>query len=536
MKTPNLGHALLFARVETKRRIRVLLRSRLQAGALAIAGIFLVVFSAAAALGAFNIGESVSGPIDAEIVEYGPLAASALFLGATGLTAIRIVGEQGELDHEAGMLTTIPYRDGVLGLLLAELVGVAAYAAVPVVCISVGIAVGSGSVVLGASVLVAAGTLAAVGTLAGHALGYALRYGFTANSRLAKYKTPLGVAIFLVYLYVVGVSQDASFFMPLLDAVGATPIGWIGLLPFAVVGDAAVTEAVAGLVVAVVALPVLLAAAIRGAGAAWYADEAHTEARVEREETSVSAGPLERVVGRPSAWVARTAWTRARRAPIKLVFVIYPAFVLLTPVTQAVQTGEVPATLPAIFAVYGAWAAGAGFALNPLGDEGAMLPVTLTSGVPGRSLARGLVSAGAVAGASVVLPLTLVSAVLVPFDAVQLGLLTVSTVALLVGACMLATGIGTLFPRFEGVRISRSRRVVAPSLVAFGIYSLVLLVVAAPGLATQVPAVADALADGIGITPALVQALGTLVTAVFVGLCGYASYRVAGSRIDDYRL
>ena len=42
----------------------------------------------------------------------------------------------------------------------------------------------------------------------------------------------------------------------------------------------------------------------------------------------------------------------------------YPAFVLLTPVTQAVQTGEVPATLPAIFAVYGAWAAGAGISVS----------------------------------------------------------------------------------------------------------------------------------------------------------------------------
>ncbi|QDX41210.1 hypothetical protein [Salarchaeum sp. JOR-1] len=536
MKPPNVGHALLFARVETKRRIRVLLRSRLQAGAIAIAGVFLFVFSGAAALGAFTLADSLSGTVDAEIVRYGRLTAAALVLASTGLTGIRIVGEQGELDHEAGMLTTIPYRDGVLGLLLAELVGVAAYAALPTLCVSIALAAGSGSAALGASVLVAATTLGVLGTATGHALGYALRYAFTASSRLAKYKTPLGVAVFLAYIYVVGVSQDASFFMPLLDAVGATPLGWVGLLPFAVIGAASVTDAAIGLAVAVVAIPLLLAAAVRGAGAAWYVDEAHTDSRVERDETSVSAGPLERVVGRPSAWVARTAWTRARRAPIKLVFVIYPAFVLLTPVTQAVQTGEIPATLPAIFAVYGAWAAGAGFALNPLGDEGAMLPVTLTSGVPGRSLARGLVAAGALAGAVVVLPLAVGSALLVPFDAVQVALLVVATGALLAGASMLATGIGTLFPRFEGVRISRSRRVVTPSLVAFGVYSFALLVVAAPGLATQVPVVADALADRLGLTTSLVQALGTLLTAVLVGICGYASYRVAGANIDDYRL
>ncbi|MEE6209178.1 hypothetical protein U3A55_03255 [Salarchaeum sp. III] len=536
MKTPNVGHALLFARVETKRRIRVLFRSRLQGGALAVAGLFLVVFSIAAAVGAFNIGESLSGTVDADVVQYGPLAAAALFLASTGLTGIRIVGEQGELDHEAGMLTTIPYRDAVLGLLFAELVGVAAYAALPTLCVSVALAIGANSPALGASILVVATALGLLGTVTGHALGYALRYAFTASERLSKYKTPLGVAVFLAYIYVVGVSQDASFFMPLLDAVGATPLGWVGLLPFAVIDSASLTDATVGLAVAVVAIPVLLAAAVRGAGAAWYVDEAHTESRVEREETSVSAGPLERVVGRPAAWVARTAWTRARRAPIKLVFVIYPAFVLLTPVTQAVQTGEVPATLPAIFAVYGAWAAGAGFALNPLGDEGAMLPVTLTSGVPGRSLARGLVAAGALAGASVVLPIAVAAAVLVPFDPVQVGLLVVSTAALLVGACMLATGVGALFPRFEGVRISRSRRVVAPSLIAFGIYSLVLLVVAAPGLATQVPAVADTLADRLGLAASLVQALGTLLTAVLVGICGYVSYRVAGSKIDEYTL
>jgi len=537
VRLPNGRHASLLARVETKRRIRVLLRSRLQAGALAITALFMLVATAGLSFAAYSVGERVATEGVAEYVRYGRLGASALFLVGTALTGLRVVGEQGELDHEAGILTTIPHRDAVFGLLLAELVGLAAYVTIPLVCLSVAVALGSGSAALGAAVLVTAATTLVLGLFAGQAFGYVLRYGFVASRLLARYKTALAVLVFLAYMYVVTVSQDASFAIPLLEAVGATPIGWVGLLPFAVIGDASLVEALAGVAVSAAVLPILLGVATLAAGAAWYADEPTGERETTtHESTTIDAGPLERAVGRPSAWVARTAWTRAYRAPMKLVFVLYPAFVLVTPVVEAVRTGVVAPSLPVIFAVYGAWAAGAGFALNLLGDEGAMLPVTLTSGVSGTAFVRGIVSAAAVAGAPVVVPLAVGAGLLVPFPPVQLVLLALSTVALLVGAGMLATGIGTALPRFESVRISRSRRVVAPSLFAFGVYSFVLVVVASPGLATQVPFVADALADQLGVSATALRAGGTVATAVLVGVCGYVSYRSAAKKVDDWTL
>ncbi|GGL56309.1 hypothetical protein [Halocalculus aciditolerans] len=534
---PNPSHALAIGRFETVRRFRVVTGSALQLVALAVGALFLVGVAFGAAAGAYVVGGQLAAGAVSNAATYATWTASGIVLGLGGLTGFRIVGEQGEIDHEAGMLTTVPYRDVVGGILVAELVGVAVYLTPLALLVGGGLAVGSGSLLAGVCVPLAVGVLAVFAVTAGHAVGYVLRAGIARSPFFAAHKSKLAVGVFLAYMYFVTVYQDFSVFRPLLDAVGGTPVGWVGLAPLAALGTASPLLAVAGFAAVAAVTPVCLRAAVAAAGDAWYTETvASTRASGEHEETSVAGGRLASAVGGPSAWVARIALTRAYRRPIKVVFVLYPSFALVTPLADIAQTGEVPGALPVVIAVYGAWAAGAGFALNPLGDDGAMLPVTLTSGLSGRAYVRGLVTAAVLAGAGVVLPAALVLGVLVPLTPTQLLTLAAATLALLVGGSMLATGVGCAFPRFDAVRISRSRRVVAPSLIAFAVYSLVLFIVSLPGLATQSTLVASGIGNAVGLSAESVQVFGALVTAGFVGVAGYVSYRSAVDAVDSYTL
>lgn len=470
--------------------------------------------------------------------QYATWASAGLFLSVAAIICLRIVGEGGEIDHSAGVLTTVRHEDVVGGILATELTGVATYAFIPLLAASIALTVGSGSIFLGVATFLTASVVLVFAVLTGHAIGYLLRYAFVRSALLAAHKTKLVVVVFLAYLYFVTVQQDLSMFLPMLTAIGETPFGWIGLTPLALWDPDSLPLVLGGWAAVVLLSPVLLVIATNAAERAWYADEVSpsTEHAGGTGTTNVTAGVLERYVGRPPAWIARIAVTRAYRAPMKLVFVLYPAFFILSPIVQIAQTGVVPPSVPVLLAVYGAWAVGAGFALNPLGDEGAMLPITITSGVSGDRFLLGLVVATTGVGTVVVLPLTLVAAALVPLPLTQLVFLAVSTVVLLVGGAMLATGIGCAFPRFESVRISRSRRVVAPSLIAFAIYSLVLVLVASPGMTTQVPAVADGIAHLLSVPQSTVRAVGTTLTAVLVGICGYGSYKAGARTLDTYRL
>lgn len=535
---PEPAHALLIGRTEVKRRLRILTGSPLQFGAIIVAGLFLLALAAGGTFGAYLFGQQLAAGTISSIARYATWASAGAFLSVAAITCLRIVGEGGEIDHPAGMLTTVRHEDIVGGILVTELTGVAAYVLLPLFAASTALAVGAKSVFIGVSVFVTAVAVLSFAALTGHALGYVLRYAFVRSAFLAAHKTKLAVAVFLAYLYFVTVQQDPSVFLPILTALGQTPMGWLGLTPLVLQDPTSLTLVLGGWATIIVLGPALLFVATAAAGRAWYADEVSptTEHDRGRGTTTVSAGVLERYVGRPTAWVARISVTRAYRAPMKLVFVLYPAFFIISPIVQIAQTGVVPPSVPILLAVYGAWAVGAGFALNPLGDEGAMLPVTLTSGITGDRFLLGLVVATTGAGTIVVLPLTLIAGALVPLALTQLVFLAITTVALLIGGAMLATGIGCAFPRFESVRISRSRRVVAPSLIAFAIYSLVLVLVATPGMVTQVPAAAAVLSHALPLSTPVIRALGTLLTATLVALCGLVSYRGGARTIDTYRL
>jgi ABC-2 type transport system permease protein len=147
------------------------------------------------------------------------------------------------------------------------------------------------------------------------------------------------------------------------------------------------------------------------------------------------------------------------------------------------------------------------------------------------------------AGALVTVPLGTVLvaalAVAVPLDPDALAAVVVGTpLSVLVGS-LFAIGIGTAFPRYEAVNITRSTKAVVPSLVAFLAYSLFLVLVVTAGGIVYEPAVEPFVAGlvswllpfGWSITPDTVG-LAARAALVPLAVAPFASVWYAVRRFD----
>lgn len=242
------------------------------------------------------------------------------------------------------------------------------------------------------------------------------------------------------------------------------------------------------------------------------------------------------IISSPTLRIAQKSWRRAYRAPAKLQFAAWPIFFLIAPIQQSVESGEVSTVLPVSIVIYGAWATGAAFTLNPLGDEGAVLPITLVSGIRGTQLLRGLIFAGAAIGGPATVILATATGLASPmggFSAVATGILGG---VLCLGACAIGASVGTALPKFERTRLSRNYKAVVPSMWAFAVYSLVLFVVILPGLFASVPLLNQWLGGLIGVTPQMIALVGLALTALLAGIAAWIGLRAAGMKIDDYTL
>ncbi len=245
---------------------------------------------------------------------------------------------------------------------------------------------------------------------------------------------------------------------------------------------------------------------------------------------------LSRVLSRPAVGVVAVDWKRARRSPISLSFALYPVIVLAGPIVTAVQSGEIGTGLPLWILLSGTWIAGALFALNVIGQEGAALPVTLLSETPERALIVGHVVSGGLLLAPVTVVATVGTAVLSPHSLPTVASLGVSAVVLSAVSGAIATGIGAVFPRFEAVSVSRSRKAIVPSIPGFVGYSTVILVVALPTVIAHSGTVGHAISSFLGVDQFLIGVLGTVISVVFACLAGIGSMHVARDRVSDYRI
>ncbi len=535
----------LIARTELRRRVRAIKDNPKQLVGLLLGGVFALLPLAASVGGAYFLGAAFrtgEAAFDA-LGLLGSLAGGAFAVFAF-IVGIRLAQNRDVLDEPEGVLVAVDHREATAGAALAEFAGGVGVFSVAAGAAGVAFAVGARRPA--SALLVAAAFLspALLGSMVGFAGGIGVRLAVSRVEVLARVKTALGLAVALGYFWFLVSSPAESPLAPVMTALAETPLGWFAHLALlGVAPGAAVGRALAAAGVVLVGVPALFYLTTLLTAELWFGD-AVTAGRDEggdADRRRVGARGLSRfdavggLVSRPTLRTAQKSWLRARRAPITLSYVLYPMFFLYVPVRRALS-GSVTATVAASVAVYLAWAAGAAFTLNPLGDEGAALPTTLTTPVRGRQFVGGRCLVGVVLGAPAAALGAGGAAVLADASPAVVVALAAFGGALAAAATGVAAGAGTAFPKFETTRISRSRRAVLPGLVAFAVYSVGLLAVAAPGAAAAVPVVRRTAADLLGVGTTAVVVGGVGFSAVLAGVAGLAAAAYAVRRFDAYEM
>lgn len=422
----------------------------------------------------------------------------ALFwLFASFIITQRVVSARTRIEGESLMLTTVSARTAAGGLLVAEILRVLAYFGLPILVLT-----GTGIILLAspASLILvptAAFLFIATAVLTGSMIGYAVAWLVATSRFIARHKTLLGSAVsliamggyfFFLYPQIGGMSQAALAWLP---------IGWFADL--AVVGTPIAGSFVrsAGAVLGSVVVLVIGGSVIeRETAALWFSEPVSadsggtTRESATREESftrqshhdALAAGvkPLviPYVVSTPVRRVAEWTLLRTRRDPNRLTFLLIPVFTIGSSiVSTGLQSGSLRTLAAPVSAVLFPWLAGALFAMNPFGDEGSVLPVTLTA-ISGREYVRGLMMPGLVLGLPIVIVVTSIAGVFSPYPlAVRIGLVVLG-VYLTSVAVAIAPAIGMALPRFSAISVGRSRDVLPPRLSAAFLH---LLVVTIPG-------------------------------------------------------
>ena len=547
---------LTIARLEFRRAARVVAGDRTKLLlTLAIAVMALGPITAVGVLLLPAAGESVAaGDLeavdDAMVVDAATGGFAFVWLLAAVMATIRTVTTVADVDEPACLLVSTSVRNVVVGLIGAELLSFAVWLFPPALLLSSAFAYGAGSVVPVALVL---GLLAAVLVTAlpvGFAVGVGIRHLLTVYEPIARYRTPILVGVGLAYFGAIALDLFGSVFDGLYGPLAASPLGWPGHALLTVVpGLSPSSGALLGAAIgALVLVPTALTAGIAAARVHWFADPARTDdGPTSVESSSRLSTLLAGRVDRPTRTVAVTAIRRARRAPVRLLYVAYPLFGAVFFLEEIVRTGTIPTPVAVLLALYVVWGAGALFTLNPLGDLGRALPAVMTASVSGRQVVSGLVLAGALVAVPVAL-------VVVPLVGLVSPLTLEATAAILVGAVVgtvvapaLATGIGALFPRFGSVRVTSNREAVMASKTAFAVYTAAIALPTGAAAILYEDGLADVLAAVATGVLTLIPQLEATVSPTAVTLAAWIvlplgvlapilSYRFAVRRFDGYRL
>ncbi|SNZ12462.1 hypothetical protein SAMN06269185_1757 [Natronoarchaeum philippinense] len=473
-------------------------------------------------------------------------AVALAWLAVSAFVTMRTVNYRGDPDAPAGLLTTVPVFDAVVGFLLAEAVVVGAWAALPMLVFAGSLAVGAHAAAPVLALPVVGAVVLAWAVPVGFLVGIVVRHALLTVDPIASNRTALIIVAMVAYFGLLMTDAFGVIVSAIFPFLAALPVGWIGDLlvldlpritaaPVRILGSVAITAVV---------VPVLVTASARVAEAHWLADGVIEGDDDSDADTVVGDSAIDRIadllpdgVGRPTRSVVRAVVVRARRSPVQLLYLIYPLFAAF-PVAQDIYTaGSIPGYLPWLLPVFVIWAAGAAFTLNVLGEQGSTMPVVLSAPSGPRHVLLGNVGAGVllglVPGAAIAVIVGLLGPTGVP-QAVALGVLTAVGV---VGANMMATGIGVAFPRFGTVQVMNNREAIAPSKSAFAIFTLLVLpfgpicwlLVSAGG--------PGALVDALGLTtPAVaVRAVAAAVLLAWLAVAA-GSMRYALDRIGTYTL
>ncbi|MFC4550482.1 MULTISPECIES: hypothetical protein [Halorussus] len=542
-----LRNGVRIAGVEFRRSLRALGGNPVQLAVFAVTALFFVgAPTAAGAYVALHMGASLLEVVP--VVEGARSALAFLWLVPTIMVAQRAVGKTGRIDHADGMLTVTLAVDVVVGLLLAEYARLLAVVSLPILVVAASLAYGLGAPAAFATIVAALFALLTTAVLTGHLLGVLLKTVLEGSELLTRHKSALAALAFAAYLAAAFSEGFGGWFADALGVLATLPTGWFGdLLALGFPGASPSPIRIAGAVALfAVGVPVLLALDVRASTRLWYGDRARPAVRRHASSSGSNVRLLAGVASGPTRAIAAGVWRRTARGPLRLVYVVYPLLLLFAPLRDAVTTGRVPESLPVLLALYGTWAIGAA-ALNPLGDEGAMLPTTVTSTVRGRRFVGGHVLAVALVGLPVLVAVTATAGLLSPLAPTVWLPLTVAGGYLAMAGPLVALAIGTAFPRFGEVRITRSRSAVVPSKTAFVYYTLALVLGFGGSVVALVPGAAVLLSNVVAFWSSLLghpvdvgaNALrlgGGSVGFLLVVVAPPLAYRYAVRRFETYTL
>ncbi|QIB74026.1 TetR family transcriptional regulator [Halogeometricum borinquense] len=474
---------------------------------------------------------------------------------AVFLVTQRVVSTYPRPEAESLLLTTASTRSIVFGLALAETLRILAYAIAPILVLTALLAYSIGSVVLMAVVPLVVVIVAATAVVTGSLIGYGIALLLATSPFVARHKTALGVPVVLVFMGVFFVFQVPETLGVSRSAFGWLPMGWLADL--VAVGTPLVGSSVnavgafAGSILVLVLGGVLLE---REATALWFGDEVDPTATTDESgidspvadagsktrtwtglRTAISPLVIPSRIDLPTRRVAEMTLLRARRDPRRLSFLIMPLAVLVGPLSISGSFSSLLEQLPILCVTFLPWIFGAAMTLNPLGDEGSVLPVTLVAATPSQFI-RGILLPGVVYGAPVAAVITVVTAVGGGYSLpVVVGLAAVAAFVTLVAAPA-GAAVGVYLPRFSAVSVGQSNDVLPPRTSAMIVHGILIIppagllayLIASPGVAELVSEILPI------VTPTAVR-FGVSAAAVLVGvLVGLTGYRTVIHRVRDY--
>ncbi|WP_436929507.1 hypothetical protein [Halosimplex halobium] len=571
----NVGHSLRLTRIDVRRMVRKRTDPDRRLVSVVSVGLYALLTLALTAGGVYG-GRALGEALAAGSLDFIPTATAVAVRGFVGVMwvivvaifGVRAVGQRGTLTNAEGVLTVVPTPEAYLGHVASEYVYLLVWTLLPAAGAGAGLALGTGTLwpAVGVPLAVALGGTTVVATA--YAFGLALRHVVTRFPFVARHKNGLIVLVFVLYMVAIVSGSFNQAIAALFDPMAASPMGWYADLALVGLPNVALDATRAGAVVAatVACTAVAVAAGTWVAGRHWFADPALAGEEPDEPELTESgasgaadavtpataeedwlARRLETVVDRPTAALVVLAWRRAARAPLKLLYAAYPLFFATGIFIDIVQTGQIPAYLPYGLLVFVAWAGGVVFTLNPLGDQGSVLPTTLLSAVTGRTF----VLAHVLAGLVVVIPagtaLVAVAAVLSPVGVRNTAILVALSPVAMVVAAGLSVGIGTAFPRFEATNITRSMEAVVPSPWAFALFSAHVVVTTVAAVLVGLEGAREfaailigglvslALSTDVSLAPSTLYYVSTVALVVLL-LLPAASYRYAVRTFDRYEL
>lgn len=482
-----------------------------------------------AAPGAYAFGAQLAAGEEAAVLEIGRTASVALFVMGIYLVGMAEIGNEGPQMAIDGLLATVPPRTIAVGRMLVYALFVARLAGVIVLAGAIAFGVGAGSALATGTFLL--GGLGALLTAVAITYPVALagKLAFRRIETLRENKLlfggPLVVGLFALLL---GLRDPASLIQQL-------PLAWyadLGLL-----GSVSGTSPLRAVLVTA-ALPVALIgsalASSRIGEAVWLSDDlqSDTEVSLDREPSNLERF-LERTVSPPVAAVTRVTWWRLRREP--QVFLFGGLLVVLTASAGITAAERFPNALPYIIAIYGAATVGAGATLNPLGNEGAMLPGTLTVPNGGRHVVAGYAVSASLPGAVLVGAATLAAGAWIGLTTPKLLAVGVLGVALGAAGPVISLGLGVAFPNFDGIDVLDSTNMQAPHLRAVFLYLIGLVALGipaaaglSPGAAGELLPLSDAVITAVGVGATVAAAFGVARLSF-----GYAVNVVGAYELDD---